>query len=166
MSISYKPLALHSANLDLSAHWGVRKSKVMRKFFSPVAWLLISTVFWGMGASFSIFWPVEAAEAGGLSTAEADIANFTWLSLTMTGGYVLAAAGIGYFARGATRARLTAGLGASMIFWVILGLLVIVGPVVGYQNFAPDLGVLPMSAGLGMVVAGLLHWNDSEKVEV
>lgn len=137
----------------------------MRKFFNPVAWLLISTVFWGMGASFSIFWPVEAAEAGGLSTAEADIANFTWLSLAMTGGYVLAAAGIGYFARGATRARLTAGLGASMIFWVILGLLVIVGPVVGYQNFAPDLGALPMSAGLGMVVAGLLHWNDSESAQ-
>lgn len=136
----------------------------MKKFFSPVGWLIFSTLFFGMGATLSIGWAVEEMEAVGLSTTAADVASHTWYSLVFMGGYVLAAAGIGYFARGATRARLTFGLGASIIFWVILGLLVIVGPVVGYANFAPDFGIIPSVAGLGMVISGLLHWNDAETV--
>jgi hypothetical protein len=134
----------------------------LRKFFNPVGWLLLSTLFWGMGASFALFWPLESLEAGGLSTTAADVANFQHLFLVFSGGYLFAAAGIGYVARGATRARLTAGLGASIIFWVALGLLVIVGPVVGYQNYAPDFGIIPMLSGLGMIISGLLHWNDEE----
>ena len=134
----------------------------MRKFFSPVGWLLLSTLFWGMGVTMSLFFGEEQNEAAGLSTAPADVAALTWYGLVFTGGYLLAAAGIGYFARGATRARLTFGMGVSILLWVVLGLLVLVGPVVGYQNFAPDFGVIPMTAGLGLVISGLLHWNDDE----
>ena len=110
------------------------------------------TLFFGEGQN----------EAAGLSTAPADVAALTWHSLVFTGGYLLAAAGIGYFARGATRARLTFGMGVSILFWVLLGLLVLVGPVVGYSNFAPDFGIIPMVVALGMMISGMLHWNDEE----
>lgn len=135
----------------------------MRKFFSPVGWLIFTTLFFGMGTTLTIGWPVEGLAAGGLSTAPADVATYTWYGLVFMGGYLLAAIGVGYFARGATRARLTFGLGASIVFWVVLGLFVIVGPVVGYANFAPDFGIIPAIAGLGMMISGLLHWNDSEE---
>ncbi|MBT5617006.1 MAG: hypothetical protein HOJ70_04560 [Microbacteriaceae bacterium] len=134
----------------------------MRKFFSPVGWLLFSTLFWGMGVTMTLFFTEEANATAGLSTAEADVAATTFYSLVFMGGYLLAAAGIGYFARGATRARLTFGMGVSILFWVLLGLLVLVGPVVGYSNFAPDFGIIPMVAALGMMISGLLHWNDKE----
>lgn len=134
----------------------------MRKFFSPVGWLLLSTLFWGMGVTMTLFFTEEANATAGLSTAPADVAVSTFSGLVFTGGYLLAAAGIGYFARGATRARLTFGLGLSILFWVLLGLLVLVGPVVGYSNFAPDFGIIPMVAALGMMISGLLHWNDEE----
>ncbi len=135
----------------------------MRKFFNPVGWLLVSTLFWGMGVTMTLFFTEEANAAAGLSTAPADVAVATWYSLVFMGGYLFAAAGIGYFARGATRARLTFGMGVSILFWVILGLLVLVGPVVGFSNFAPDYGVIPMVAALGMIISGALHWNDPEK---
>ena len=134
----------------------------MRKFFSPVGWLLFSTLFWGFGVTMTLFFTEEANATAGLSTAPADVAALSWYGLVFTGGYLLAAAGIGYFARGATRARLTFGLGLSILFWVLLGLLVLVGPVVGYSNFAPDFGIIPMVAALGMMISGLLHWNDEE----
>jgi hypothetical protein len=134
----------------------------MRKFFSPVGWLLFSTLFWGMGVTMTLFFTEEANATAGLSTAEADVAATTFYSLVFMGGYLLAAAGIGYFARGATRARLTFGMGVSILFWVLLGLLVLVGPVVGYSNFAPDFGIIPMVAALGMMISGRLHWNDKE----
>ena len=134
----------------------------MRKFFSPVGWLLFSTLFWGMGVTMTLFFTEEANATAGLSTAPADVAATTFYSLVFMGGYLLAAAGIGYFARGATRARLTFGMGVSIHFWVLLGLLVLVGPVVGYSNFAPDFGIIPMVAALGMMISGLLHWNDEE----
>lgn len=134
----------------------------MRKFFSPVGWLLFSTLFWGMGVAMTMFFTEEANAAAGLSTAPADVANTMYYSLVFMGGYLLAAAGIGYFARGATRARLTFGMGVSILFWVLLGLLVLVGPVVGYSNFAPDFGIIPMVAALGMMISGTLHWNDEE----
>ena len=134
----------------------------MRKFFSPVGWLLFSTLFWGMGVTMTLFFTEEANAAGGFSTAPADVAATTFYSLVFMGGYLLAAAGIGYFARGATRARLTFGMGVSIHFWVLLGLLVLVGPVVGYSNFAPDFGIIPMVAALGMMISGMLHWNDEE----
>ena len=134
----------------------------MRKFFSPVGWLLFSTLFWGMGVTMTLFFTEEANATAGLSTAEADVAATTFYSLVFMGGYLLAAAGIGYFARGATRARLTFGMGVSILFWVVLGLFVLVGPVIGYSNFAPDFGIIPMVAALGMMISGLLHWNDKE----
>jgi len=134
----------------------------MRKFFSPVGWLLFSTLFWGMGVTMTLFFTEEANATAGLSTAEADVASATWYSLVFTGGYLLAAAGIGYYARGATRARLTFGMGVSILFWVVLGLFVLVGPVIGYSNFAPDFGIIPMVGALGMMISGLLHWNDKE----
>ena len=134
----------------------------MRKFFSPVGWLLFSTLFWGFGVTTTLFLAGAANATPGLSTAPADVAEYTWYGLVFTGGYLLAAAGIGYFARGATRARLTFGLGLSILFWVLLGLLVLVGPVIGYSNFAPDFGIIPMVAALGMMISGLLHWNDKE----
>ncbi|MFZ9087871.1 MAG: hypothetical protein ACO2Z1_03215 [Pontimonas sp.] len=135
----------------------------MRKFFNPVGWLILTTLFFGMGTTLTIGWPVEGLEAGGLSTAPADVATYTWYGLVFMAGYLLAAIGVGYFARGATRARLTFGLGASIVFWVVIGLFVIVGPVVGYANFAPDFGIIPAIAGLGMMISGLIHWNDSEE---
>ena len=110
----------------------------------------------------TMFFTEEANAAAGLSTAPADVANTMYYSLIFMGGYLLAAAGIGYFARGATRARLTFGMGVSILFWVLLGLLVLVGPVVGYSNFAPDFGIIPMVAALGMMISGTLHWNDEE----
>ncbi|MBT7803382.1 MAG: hypothetical protein HN760_04020 [Microbacteriaceae bacterium] len=134
----------------------------MRKFFSPVGWLLFSTLFWGMGVTMTLFFTEEANATAGLSTAEADVASATWYSLVFMGGYLLAAAGIGYYARGATRARLTFGMGVSVLFWVVLGLFVLVGPVIGYSNFAPDFGIWPMVGALGMMISGLLHWNDKE----
>ena len=134
----------------------------MKKFFSPVGWLLLSTLFWGMGVTMTLFFTEEANAAGGFSTAPADVAATTFYSLVFMGGYLLAAAGIGYFARGATRARLTFGMGVSILFWVLLGLLILVGPVVGYSNFAPDFGIIPMVAALGMMISGMLHWNDEE----
>jgi len=134
----------------------------MRKFFSPVGWLLFSTLFWGMGVTMTLFFTEEANATAGLSTAEADVAATTFYSLVFMGGYLLAAAGIGYFARGATRARLTFGMGVSILFWVVLGLFVLVGPVIGYSNFAPDFGIIPMVGALGMMISGLLHWNDKE----
>ena len=134
----------------------------MRKFFSPVGWLLFSTLFWGMGVTMTLFFTEEANATAGLSTAPADVAVSTFSGLVFTGGYLLAAAGIGYFARGATRARLTFGMGVSILLWVVLGLLVLVGPVIGYSNFAPDFGIIPMVAALGMMISGLLHWNDKE----
>jgi hypothetical protein len=136
----------------------------MSKFFSPVGWLIFSTLFFGFGTTLTLGWAEEGLAAGGLSTAPADVATYTWYGLVFMGGYLLAAIGIGYFARGATRARLTFGLGASIILWVALGVLVIVGPVVGYADFAPDFGIIPAVAGLGMVISGLLHWNDAETV--
>ena len=139
-----------------------REGCSVRKFFSPVGWLLFSTLFWGMGVTMTLFFTEEANATAGLSTAPADVAALTWYGLVFMGGYLLAAAGIGYFARGATRARLTFGMGVSILFWVLLGLLVLVGPVVGYSNFAPDFGIIPMVAALGMMISGLLHWNDKE----
>ena len=139
-----------------------REGCSVRKFFSPVGWLLFSTLFWGMGVTMTLFFTEEANATAGLSTAPADVAALTWYGLVFMGGYLLAAAGIGLFTRGSARARLSFGLGASVILWVLLGLLFIVGPVVGYQNFAPDFGVIPMTAGLGLVISGLLHWNDDE----
>ena len=134
----------------------------MRTFVSPVGWLLFSTLFWGMGVTMTLFFTEEANATAGLSTAEADVAAATWYSLVFTGGYLLAAAGIGYYTRGATRARLTFGMGVSILFWVVLGLFVLVGPVIGYSNFAPDFGIIPMVGALGMMISGLLHWNDKE----
>ena len=110
----------------------------------------------------TLFFTEEANATAGLSTAPADVAALTWYGLVFMGGYLLAAAGIGYFARGATRARLTFGMGVSILFWVLLGLLVLVGPVVGYSNFAPDFGIIPMVVALGMMISGMLHWNDEE----
>ena len=92
----------------------------MRKFFNPVGWLLFSTLFWGMGVTMTLFFTEEGRAMAGLSTAPADVAAGTWYSLVFTGGYLLAAAGIGYFARGATRARLTFGMGVSILVWVLL----------------------------------------------
>jgi hypothetical protein len=115
-----------------------------------------------MGVTMTLFFTEEANATAGLSTAEADVASATWYSLVFMGGYLLAAAGIGYYARGATRARLTFGMGVSILFWVVLGLFVLVGPVIGYSNFAPDFGIIPMVGALGMMISGLLHWNDKE----
>ena len=130
----------------------------MRKVFSPLVWLFIVTLPFGMFFTLNLVWPEE-----GLTTDDpGSLAIIQFLSFIFSGGYILGAAGIGLFTRGSARARLSFGLGASVILWVLLGLLVIVGPVVGYQNFAPDFGVIPMTAGLGLVISGLLHWNDDE----
>ena len=130
----------------------------MKKVFSPLVWLFILTLPFGMFFTFNLVWPEE-----GLTTDDpGSLALIQFLSFIFSGGYILGAAGIGLFTRGSARARLSFGLGASVILWVLLGLLVIVGPVVGYQNFAPDFGVIPMTAGLGLVISGLLHWNDDE----
>ena len=136
----------------------------MRKFFSPLGWLLFSTLFFGMASVINLVWAREGMEAAGLSTSEADIANYTWLSLVFSGGYLLAAAGIGFFTRGGTRARLSLGFGASLLMWVLLGGFVMVGPVVGLENFAPDGGVIPITVSLGLIISGVLHWNDKEEI--
>lgn len=130
----------------------------MRKVFSPLVWLFIVTLPFGMFFTFNLVWPEMC-----LTTDDpGSLALIQFLSFIFSGGYILGAAGIGLFTRGSARARLSFGLGASVILWVLLGLLFIVGPVVGYQNFAPDFGVIPMTAGLGLVISGLLHWNDDE----
>lgn len=138
----------------------------MKKFFHPVGWLIAVTVFMGMATTFTLFWPVESMESAGLSTTDADVANFVWLSLIFSAGYLFAAAGIGALTRGAVRARLVIGYGASLIFWVVLGAYVIVGPVVGLLNFAPDGGVIPIVTSLALIISGYLHLNDSEKEQV
>lgn len=130
----------------------------MRKVFSPLVWLFVVTLPFGMFFTFNLVWP----EMGLTTDDPGSLALIQFLSFIFSGGYILGAAGIGLFTRGSARARLSFGLGASVILWVLLGLLVIVGPVVGYQNFAPDFGVIPMTAGLGLVISGLLHWNDDE----
>lgn len=130
----------------------------MRKVFSPLVWLFIVTLPFGMFFTFILVWP----EMGLTTDDPGSLALIQFLSFIFSGGYILGAAGIGLFTRGSARARLSFGLGASVILWVLLGLLFIVGPVVGYQNFAPDFGVIPMTAGLGLVISGLLHWNDDE----
>ncbi len=130
----------------------------MRKVFSPLVWLFIVTLPFGMFFTFNLVWP----EMGLTTDDPGSLALIQWLGFIFSGGYILGAAGIGLFTRGSARARLSFGLGASVILWVLLGLLFIVGPVVGYQNFAPDFGVIPMTAGLGLVISGLLHWNDDE----
>jgi hypothetical protein len=130
----------------------------VRKVFSPLVWLFIVTLPFGMFFIFNLVWP----EMGLTTDDPGSLALIQWLSFIFSGGYILGAAGIGLFTRGSARARLSFGLGASVILWVLLGLLFIVGPVVGYQNFAPDFGVIPMTAGLGLVISGLLHWNDDE----
>lgn len=138
----------------------------MRKFFHPVGWLIVVTLFMGMATTFTLFWPVESMESGGLSTTDADVANFVWLSLVFSGGYLFSAAGIGALTRGAVRAKLVIGYGASLLLWVILGGYVIVGPVIGLMNFAPDGGAIPIVASLGLMISGFLHLNDSEKEQV
>ena len=130
----------------------------MRKVFSPLVWLFIVTLPFGMFFTFNLVWP----EMGLTTDDPGSLALIQFLSFIFSGGYILRAAGTGLFTRGSARARLSFGLGASVILWVLLRLLFIVGPVVGYQNFAPDFGVIPMTAGLGLVISGLLHWNDDE----
>ena len=138
----------------------------MKKFFHPVGWLIFATLFMGMATTLTLVGPVESMEAAGLSTTDADVANFVWLSLVFSAGYLFAAAGIGAVTRGAVRAKLVIGYGASLLFWVVLGGYVIVGPVVGLMNFAPDGGAIPIVASLGLMISGFLHLNDSEKVAV
>ena len=138
----------------------------MKKFFHPVGWLIAVTVFMGMATTFTLFWPVESMESAGLSTTDADVANWVFLSLIFSAGYLFAAAGIGALTRGAVRAKLVIGYGASLILWVVLGAYVIVGPVVGLLNFAPDGGVIPIVTSLALIISGLLHLNDSEKEQV
>jgi hypothetical protein len=138
----------------------------MKKFFHPVGWLIVVTLFMGMATTFTLFWPVESMESAGLSTTDADVANFVWLSLIFSAGYLFAAAGIGALTRGAVRAKLVIGYGASLLFWVILGAYVIVGPVIGLMNFAPDGGAIPLVTSLGLMISGYLHLNDSEKEQV
>ncbi len=128
----------------------------MKKFFSPLVWLVVLTLPFGFFFTQTLLWP----ESGLTTDDPGSIALIQFLNFVFAGGYILGAAGIGLFTRGAARARLSFGLGASLILWVLLGLLVIVGPVIGYQNFAPDFGAMPLVAGLGLVISGLLHWND------
>lgn len=128
----------------------------MKRIFSPLVWLFVLTLPFGFFLTMNLLWPTS-----GLTTDDpGSIALIQWLGFVFSGGYILAAAGIGLFTRGAARARLSFGLGASVILWVLLGLLVLVGPVVGYQDFAPDFGALPLVVGLGLVISGLLHWNE------
>ena len=124
----------------------------MKKVFSPLVWLLLMTLPLGMATTFNIFAPSAPAEV--------EVANsiIQWFSIIFTGGYVLAAAGIGLFTRGAARARLSFGLGASLLMWILLGMFVFLGPFVGYPTFL-EFGLLPMVAGSGLVISGLLHWN-------
>lgn len=138
----------------------------MRKFFHPVGWLIVVTLFMGMATTFTLFWPVESMESAGLSTTDADVANYVFLSLIFSAGYLFAAAGIGALTRGGVRAKLVIGYGASLLLWVILGAYVIVGPVIGLMNFAPDGGAIPIVASLGLMISGFLHLNDSEREQV
>ena len=125
----------------------------MKRIFSPLVWLLLSTLPLGMFTTFNIFFPETPAES---ALANAIV---QWLSIIFTGGYLFGAAGIGLFSRGAARARLSFGLGASLILWNLLGMFVFVGPIVGYPQYL-EFGLLPSIAGAGLVISGLLHWND------
>ena len=106
----------------------------------------------GMATTFNILSPYAPAEV------EEANSIIQWFSLAFTGGHVLAAAGIGFFTRGAARARLSFGLGASLLMWILLGMFVFLGPFVGYPTFL-EFGLLPMVAGSWLVISGLLHWN-------
>ena len=134
------------------AHNAKNEGNIVKKVFSPLVWLLLMTLPLGMFTTFNIFSPPDYAEV--------EVANsiIQWQSIIFTGGYVLAAAGIGLFTRGAARARLSFGLGASLLMWILLGMFVFLGPFVGYPTFL-EFGLLPMVAGSGLVISGLLHWN-------
>ena len=134
------------------AHNAKNEGNIVKKVFSPLVWLLLMTLPLGMATTFNIFAPSAPAEV--------EVANsiIQWFSIIFTGGYVLAAAGIGFFTRGAARARLSFGLGASLLMWILLGMFVFLGPFVGYPTFL-EFGLLPMVAGSGLVISGLLHWN-------
>ena len=110
----------------------------------------------GMFTTFNIFSPADYAEV--------EVANsiIQWQSIIFTGGYILAAAGIGHFTRGAARAKLSFGLGASLLLWVFLCMFVFLGPLVGYPQYL-EFGLLPMVTGSGLVISGLLHWNADNK---
>ena len=127
--------------------------KVVKKVFSPLVWLLLMTLPLGMATTFNIFSPYAPAEV------EEANSIIQWFSLAFTGGHVLAAAGIGFFTRGAARARLSFGLGASLLMWLLLGMFVFLGPFVGYPEYLFGFALLPMVAGSGLVISGLLHWN-------
>jgi uncharacterized membrane protein YozB (DUF420 family) len=130
--------------------------EIVKKVFSPLVWLLLMTLPLGMFTTFNIFSPPDYAEV--------EVANsiIQWQSIIFTGGYILAAAGIGLFTRGAARAKLSFGLGASLLLWVFLGMFVFLGPLVGYPQYL-EFGLLPMVAGSGLVISGLLHWNADNK---
>lgn len=134
------------------AHNAKNEGDIVKKVFSPLVWLLLMTLPLGMFTTFNIFSPPDYAEV--------EVANsiIQWQSIIFTGGYILAAAGIGLFTLGAARARLSFGLGASLLLWVFLGMFVFLGPLVGYPQYL-EFGLLPMVAGSGLVISGLLHWN-------
>ena len=125
----------------------------MKRIFSPLVWLLLTTLPLGMFTTFNVFFPETYAESALVNSI------VQWLSIIFTGGYLLGAAGIGLFSRGAARARLSFGLGGSLILWNLLGMFVFVGPFVGYPQYL-EFGLLPTIAGVGLVISGLLHWND------
>ena len=128
----------------------------MKKVFSPLVWLLLMTLPFGLLTTFNIFWPTTYGEV--------EVANaiIQWQSLIFTGGYILAAAGIGLFTHGAARAKLSFGLGASLLLWVFLGMFVFLGPLVGYPQYL-EFALPPMVVGSGLVISGLLHWNADNK---
>ena len=134
------------------AHNAKNEGNIVKKVFSPLVWLLLMTLPLGMATTFNILSPYAPAEV------EEANSIIQWFSIIFTGGYVLAAAGIGLFTRGAARARLSFGLGASLLMWILLGMFVFLGPFVGYPTFL-EFGLLPMVAGSGLVISGLLHWN-------
>ena len=88
----------------------------MRKVFSPLVWLFIVTLPFGMFFTFNLVWP----EMGLTTDDPGSLALIQFLSFIFSGGYILGAAGIGLFTRGSARARLSFGLGASVILWVLL----------------------------------------------
>jgi len=113
------------------------------------------TLPFGLLTTFNIFSPPTYGEV--------EVANaiIQWQSLIFTGGYILGAAGIGLFTRGSARARLSFGLGASLLLWIFLGMFVFLGPLVGYPQYL-EFALPPMVVGSGLVISGLLHWNDDE----
>jgi hypothetical protein len=135
------------------SHNAKNEGNIVKKVFSPLVWLLLMTLPMGLNTTFNIFWPTAPAEV--------EMANsiIQWFSIVFTGGYILAAAGIGFFTLGAARARLSFGLGASLLMWLLLGMFVFLGPFVGYPEFLFGFALLPMVAGAGLVISGLLHWN-------